>query len=254
LAQGLANKQQTQPGHLPPGLELFTLRFSKECDKKRVEKRPKKKEASLMIESVPPSPSKGHHDGVKIESGVGDQNHAAPQDMHDARVGLGSEGESDIEGSEHDRKRERSDSGDLLDSPPRGTSRDTDYEERKRQKRLEANRRSAATSRQRRLDLIANLQGTVQNMQVTITNLERENNDLRRHVEYRRMQGHTQAAPAQVQVQHAHPAGPSVVMMNPGASAPGAPQPGSYPSNQRSHHPYPTLHPAVQGTGSATPH
>ena len=65
--------------------------------------------------------------------------------------------------------------------------RDIDYEERKRQKRLEANRRSAAASRQRRLDLIANLQQTVAHMSVTIANLEMENADLRRHVDYRRM-------------------------------------------------------------------
>lgn len=65
---------------------------------------------------------------------------------------------------------------------------DIDRDKRKLQKRLEANRRSAAESRQRRLNLITSLQQTVANMTAVITNLERENSELRHHIDYRRQE------------------------------------------------------------------
>ena len=65
---------------------------------------------------------------------------------------------------------------------------DIDRDKRKLQKRLEANRRSAAESRQRRLNLIASLQQSVANMTAVIANLERENSELRHHFNYRRQE------------------------------------------------------------------
>ena len=101
--------------------------------------------------------------------------------------------------------------------------RDAEYDDRKRQKRLEANRRSAAASRQRRLDLIGSLQQTVAGMSVTIANLERENIDLRRHLDYRRMS-------------QAH----GMMMGQP--PPPQGQQQGPPPSHQPSHQPSPQGH------------
>jgi len=53
------------------------------------------------------------------------------------------------------------------------------YEEAKRNKRLEANRKSAAASRQRRLHLIDDLKDTIERMSQKIEGLQKENTELR---------------------------------------------------------------------------